>query len=154
MRRLSEVYPELGHGGHDREAHLKDPVVYEVFEWQTGLAATDLLCAVTVLFGTVDQERPLRTRGHFHKDPDGGELVIGLMGRGRLDLLSRQGEIRQLPVEPGTWAQVPPGWAHRVTNVDSDPMAFLSSCSAAVGHDYEGVPKGSWVGQLRGREET
>lgn len=152
VRRLSEL--PSGHDlSHSRNLDAADdPIVYEVFEWTTGSTPTDLLCAVTVLYSSSDPELPFHTRGHFHRDPDGGELVVGLEGTGRLDLLSRQGDVQQVPIEPVAWAQVPPGWAHRVTNLGSVPMVFLSSCSVVVGHDYEGVPKEPWVDDSFGRE--
>lgn len=152
LRRLSEL--SAGHGlSHSRNLDgADDPVVYEVFEWTTGSSPTDLLSAVTVLYSGPDPERPFHTRGHFHRDPDGGELVVGLEGTGRLHLLSRQGDVQQVAIEPLTWAQVPPGWAHRVTNLGPVPMVFLSSCSAVVGHDYEGVTKEPWVDELLGRD--
>ena len=152
LRRLSELSSghEVSHSRHPDGAD--DPVVYEVFEWTTGSTPTDLLCAVTVLYSNPDQELPFHTRGHFHRDPDGGELVVGLEGAGRLDLLSRQGDVQQVPIEPLAWAQVPPGWAHRVTNLGPVPMVFLSSCSAVVGHDYEGLPKEPWADDSFGRD--
>lgn len=152
LRRLSELS-----GGQNPPASPdrdggEDPVAYEVFELTTGSMPTDLLCAVTVLYCSPDPEAPFHTRGHFHRNPDGGELVVGLEGTGRLDLLSRQGEVRQVLIEALTWAQVPPGWAHRVTNLGPEPMVFLSNCSALVGHDYEGVPKQPWAEGSFGRD--
>ncbi len=152
LRRLSEVSPGHGPSHPGSRDGADDPVVYEVFEWTTGSTPTDLLCAVTVLYSSPDPEQPFHTRGHFHRDPDGGELVVGLEGTGRLHLLSRQGEVRQVAIDPLTWAQVPPGWAHRVSNLGPVPLVFLSSCSVVVGHDYEGVPKEPWVDELLGRD--
>ncbi|HVD03884.1 MAG TPA: glucose-6-phosphate isomerase family protein [Candidatus Dormibacteraeota bacterium] len=145
VRRASELSVTPAPGPEGVDIDPEDPVAYEVFEWTTGAAPTDLLCAVTVLYAGPDPAQPFHTRGHFHRDPDGGEVVVGLQGNGRLDLLSRAGEVRQIALGTLIWAPVPPGWAHRVTNLGPAPLVFLSTCSVAVGHDYANLPKESWV---------
>ncbi|MHB8295362.1 MAG: glucose-6-phosphate isomerase family protein [Acidimicrobiales bacterium] len=146
VRRASELYGREPAGAVQGEDRADDPVVYEVFEWPAGPLATSLLGAVTAIRPGGAGGVPFHTRGHFHQDPDGEEAVIALSGQGRLELLSRSGEHRQLPVQPLSWLQVPDGWAHRMTNLGSVPLVFLSICSAVVGHDYQGVPLGPWTG--------
>lgn len=151
-RRASELAMGPGSDASGDLIGADDPVAYEVFEWTTGSSATDLLCAVTVLYAGPDPERPFHTRGHFHRDPDGGEVVVVLRGSGRLDLLSRGGDLRRVQLEALTWERVSPGWAHRVTNLGLVPLVFLSICSVAVGHDYANLPKDTWATVSGGEE--
>ena len=142
VRRLCDM---LGYFPSDPAAEARNPIIYEVFEWPGYGLPTDLLVTVTDVHpGTVGGEAH-HTKGHFHKEPDGPELVIGIEGHGTLEMADRSGEERAVPVEPNTMVTIPPGWAHRVVNPGSQPVLYLSVSSAEVGHDYEGVRAAGWI---------
>jgi oxalate decarboxylase/phosphoglucose isomerase-like protein (cupin superfamily) len=136
---MREYYPD------DAAAGSSNPLIYEVFEWPGYGLSTDLMITVTVIHpGRVGGE-PHHTKGHFHQDPDGSELVIGLKGQGRLEMVDRSGAERQEKVVPGTYIEVPPGWAHRVFNPGDEPLLYVSISSAGIGHDYESVTRAGWI---------
>ena len=121
-----------------------DPVIYELFSLPMGASATDLMVVLTVLHtGDIYGEK-FHTKGHFHTDPDGPEYVLVLSGRGILERGLRDGTREESPMEPGTHILVPPGQAHRVINIDNEPLLFICLCSAAVGHDYQSVALLGW----------
>ena len=132
-------------------AAVGDPVIYEVFQWPSHGLPTDLMVTVTVLHPGHVGGAPFHTKGHFHRDPDGEELVAGIAGSGVLELFSRAGEHRAVRLSAGTHVSVAPGWAHRVVNPGSEPVLYLSVSSAFIGHDYEGVREAGWVGPYDGR---
>lgn len=142
VRRLDDM-PE--YFPHDPAAQAGNPVIYEVFEWPGSGLSTDLLVTVTAVYpGAVGGEHH-HTKGHFHKDPDGPELVVGLEGHGFLEMVDRTGMRQAVAVNPTTWMTIPPGWAHRVINPSDDPVLYLSVSSATVGHDYDGVRQAGWI---------
>ncbi|MBI2914738.1 MAG: cupin domain-containing protein [Firmicutes bacterium] len=112
-----------------------DPVVYEVYENPVSGLAGELMYAVTVVFPGQVGSDPFMTRGHRHTEPDGGEIVFTLAGRGAL-LCCTSGDSQVLKLEPGNIAYAPSGWAHRAVNLGGSKLIFLSICSADVGHDY------------------
>lgn len=129
----------------DSAAAAADPLVYEVFEWPSHGLVTDLMVTMTVLYPGRVGGQAHHTKGHFHHDPDGEELVAGISGTGLLELFSRKAEHRTVPLRPGTHVAVEPGWAHRVSNPGPAPLLYLSVSSARIGHDYEGVRAAGWI---------
>ena len=130
----------------DAEAQAQDPLIYEVFDWpeRAGLP-TDLMVTVTAIHPGAIGGLPYHTKGHFHEDPDGAEMVVGVAGRGRLELVDRQNNRQAIELGPGTCVFVQPGWAHRVLNAGAEPLLYLSVSSAVIGHDYEGVRQAGWM---------
>lgn len=119
----------------------EDPVLYEVFEMPPSPKETDLLVNITVLHAGVVGEEPFMTKGHFHQDPDTGEVVIGLKGSGILLLQNRKGEIQEFPVEEGKVSYAAGGWGHRVINTGKEDLHFLAISGANMIHDYETAVK-------------
>lgn len=115
-----------------------DPVVYEVEQRDVPEEEGQLVCCTTVLNpGTVGDEY-FMTKGHYHRVRDTSEIYLGLSGHGHL-LLQVDGETSELPVEPGTVAYVPPGWAHRTVNTGDEPFVFFAVYPAHAGHDYAAI---------------
>ena len=122
-----------------------DPVIYELFSLPMGPSTTDLMVVLTVLHAGNIYGEKFHTKGHFHTDPDGPEYVLVLSGRGILERGLRDSTLEESPMEPGTHILVPSGQAHRVINIDNEPLLFISVCSAGVGHDYASVSPLGWV---------
>lgn len=148
-RRLSDM-PE--YFADDPAAREADPLIYEVFDWQerAGLS-TDLMVTLTAIHAGSVGGLPFHTKGHFHKDPDGAELVIGVVGLGQLELVDRLYHRQLLELGPGTCITIEPGWAHRVLNPGRETLLYLSVSSASIGHDYESVRGAGW---MPGRTQT
>lgn len=148
MRRLSdmrEYFPD------DPAALDRDPVIYEIFDWPGPGLPTDLMVTVTAIHPGSVGGFPFHTKGHFHKDPDGAELVVCMSGLGRLELVDREMHSRTVDLRAGTYASVDPGWAHRVVNPEPSPLLYLSVSSAFIGHDYPGVGAAGWIPGLTGQ---
>lgn len=86
--------------------------------------------------GTVGDEF-FMTHGHIHIRPE-AEAYIGQSGTGGI-LLSRDGDIRWLPMRPGVLGYIPPGWLHRSVNTGNGPFVFISVFPALSGQNYEPV---------------
>lgn len=123
-----------------------DPVIYEVFDWPARAdLPTDLMVTLTAIQPGSAGGLPFHTKGHFHKDPDGAELVVGVAGIGQLELVDRKGRRQALEIAPGTCVSVEPGWAHRALNPGTEPFLYLAVSSAFIGHDYESVRDAGWM---------
>ncbi len=143
IRRLSDM-PD--YFAADTKALTENPVIYEVYDWpaRAGLP-TDLMITMTAIHPGTVGGLPFHTKGHFHKDPDGAELVVGVSGEGRLELVDRVNHCQTIELAPGACIAVEPGWAHRVVNTGAEPLCYLSVSSASIGHDYEGVRAAGWM---------
>lgn len=139
-RRLSDLREYFSNrGAVDEVLSHGDPIVYEVYEHPVPREGEHLIFATTVLMpGKVGDEFHF-TKGHFHVDPDGAEVIVGMEGIGVVLLQNRAGEPRQEQLEASAAVYSPPGWAHRVVNTSKENLVFLSICRADVGHDYDTI---------------
>jgi glucose-6-phosphate isomerase len=115
-----------------------DPVVYEVEQRDVPEEVGQLVCCTTVIRPGVVGEEYFMTKGHYHADRETGEIYLGLAGNGYL-LLQRGDEAAELPIERGTVAYVPPGWAHRTVNTGEGPFVFFAVYPGQAGHDYAAI---------------
>ena len=115
-----------------------DPVVYEVEQRDMPEEVGQLICCTTVIQPGVVGEEYFMTKGHYHADRETGEVYLGLAGNG--DLLLQCGDgTAELPMERGTVAYVPPGWAHRTVNTGERPFVFFAVYPGQAGHDYGAI---------------
>jgi glucose-6-phosphate isomerase len=113
-----------------------DRLIYEVYMVAGQEEEGHLLQCTTIIHpGQVGQEYHM-TKGHFHARRDRAEVYVGLGGQGQLLLQTDEKEFRNLAMQPGTVAYIPPWWAHRTVNTGSEPFAFLSVWPGDAGHDY------------------
>ncbi|MET3898131.1 glucose-6-phosphate isomerase [Devosia sp. UYZn731] len=111
-----------------------DPVAYEVVEYRK--EGSDIFFGTTIMHpGTVAGEFYM-TRGHFHERRDMGEIYYTQSGHGLLLLESRDGHTREVEMNPGVCAFIPPDWAHRSVNIGTEKLVFVWCCNQAAGHDY------------------
>jgi glucose-6-phosphate isomerase len=145
-RRLSDMKGMYADASAEETGLSKgDPVIYEVFQADVPEFAGELAVCTTVLHPGKVGEEYFMTKGHFHSQRDRAEVYYGLTGQGLL-LLAKDGEAREVTIEPGTAAYVPPYWAHRTVNTGSEPFVFLAVYPGDAGHDYgtietEGFPQ-------------
>lgn len=88
------------------------------------------------------------TRGHFHTLSDRGEFYFGLKGSGRLILMTRDREIRQEEMYPGSVHYIPAHTAHRVSNIGNEALSFSACWPADAGHDYDEIVLNGFSGCL------
>jgi glucose-6-phosphate isomerase len=117
-----------------------DQIVYEIHGSPAEVEGpARLLYATTVLHpGDVNGEF-FMTRGHFHTDPNRGELMWTLRGAGALILMDRDRNTWMEPMETGSTHEIDGGHAHRVANVGDVPLIFLVAWMSDCGHDYESI---------------
>ncbi|MFC5653274.1 glucose-6-phosphate isomerase family protein [Paenibacillus solisilvae] len=138
VRRLSQMKSLYAdQEAADRLLENGDPVIYEVYELPHPNDETDLLVNITVLYPGYVGDEPYMTKGHFHREPDTAEAVIGLSGEGELLVQNREGELRSLKVAAGRISYAGGGWAHRVVNTGSENLVFFAVSGANIVHDYE-----------------
>lgn len=121
-----------------------DPLIYQTWTFRDDYSGAELLIAITQIEAGSIGEEPFHTKGHFHQQPDGSEIVWGWQGCGILELGTRDGDIQQTALTPESVVWIAPGMAHRVVNPSADPLIFLSVSASAVGHDYSTVSQLGW----------
>ncbi len=111
-------------------------IIYEVYEMEN----FDINCALTLLYpGKVGKEY-FMTKGHYHEKEE-GEIYFCLSGEGILLMRDREGKIKDIKLEKGVVAYVPPEHAHRVVNTGNEILSFLAFYSRYAGHDYKSIEK-------------
>ena len=130
---LAPIYGEVDDPGH---------VVYEIYGEpnQDDLDPPKLLYATTVLQPGRANGRPFMTRGHFHKKPERGEIVLTLAGVGLLLLVDREGNTKTEAMFPGVISDIDGRWAHRVVNTGDSPLVFFVTWMSDCGHEYGTIP--------------
>ncbi|HJP83171.1 MAG TPA: glucose-6-phosphate isomerase family protein [Fimbriimonadaceae bacterium] len=118
----------------------RNDVVYEIFGTAGEVnGPPKLLYATTVLHpGQVEGEY-FMTRGHFHTNPERGELVFTLSGEGALILMDRNRNTWMEPMLEGGIHDIDGAHAHRVANTGNVPLIFLVAWMSDCGHDYESI---------------
>lgn len=120
----------------DREG---DRLVYEVYPAELPEEEGHVLYGSTIVHpGRVGDQFHM-TKGHFHTRRNRGEVYVGLAGHGALLLQTETGDVRMVPMGPGTIAYVPPYWAHRTANTGDDPFIFFAAWPGDAGHDYAAI---------------
>ncbi len=115
-------------------------LVYETFGCPGEVeGSARLLYATTVLQPGMVGDEFFMTRGHFHTNPDRGELMLTLKGTGALVLMDRERNAWIEPMEPGSMHDIDGRHAHRVVNTGSEPLVFFVSWMSDCGHDYASI---------------
>jgi glucose-6-phosphate isomerase len=113
-----------------------DQIVYEMLLAGVPEEAGHLPHSVTIMYpGTVGSEF-FMTSGHFHLDLKASEVYYCLAGEGILLVMDHKGRCESIPMTQGTVAYIPPGWAHRTSNIGKTPFVFLAVWPGDAGHDY------------------
>ncbi len=114
----------------------EDRLIYHVYVVELPEEEGQILHCTTVIYpGTVGDEYHM-TKGHFHAKRATGEVYFGIAGEGYVILMTDEGEVRHVRMEPGAVVYVPPLWAHRTINTGDTPLTFLSAWPGDAGHDY------------------
>ncbi|UCF36134.1 MAG: cupin domain-containing protein, partial [Acidobacteriota bacterium] len=91
-------------------------------------------------------EECFMTKGHYHTVLETAEIYLCLKGRGLMMMKLPDGSCRWEDFTPGRLVYVPPYWAHRSINTDTEPLTSLCIYPGEAGHNYgdirtEGFPK-------------
>lgn len=116
-------------------------VIYETYGCPGDGEGEELFYGTTVLHAGRVGDEFFMTRGHFHTHLLRGELCLTIRGRGRLLLMTRDGESRFEEMRSGSIHNIPPETAHRVVNVGDVPLVFFVAWMSDCGHDYASIRK-------------
>jgi glucose-6-phosphate isomerase len=134
-----------------RAALDQETIFYRVQAWEPQPEGTPgAVCLATTFLepGRVGDEYFL-TRGHFHANEDCPEMEVVIAGRGALILMDRDRVTRIEELRPGSVHHVPPGMAHRVANVGSETLVFVSYWASETGHDYQTIREQGFSARVR-----
>lgn len=144
--RFSNQEPQSRRTLRDLQGIFENPVdevdrlVYEVHGCPSEVEGpARLLYATTILYPGDVQGEYFMTRGHFHTDPNRGELVFTLKGSGLLVLMDRNRETWTEAMSLGSTHDIDGRHAHRVVNTGHEPLIFLVAWMSDCGHDYESI---------------
>jgi len=107
-----------------------------------------LLYATTVLYPGMVGDEFFMTRGHFHTNPDRGEIVLTLSGQGSLILMDRERRTWIEPMTAGCVIDIDGRHAHRVANTGDEPLVFFVTWMSDCGHDYASIAADGFGGRL------
>jgi len=144
-RRLRDVLEIYADSSNLSEEQL-DAIVYKTYGCPGDGEGPQLFYGTTVLMpGRVNGEC-FMTRGHYHTNPERGELCLTLRGEGRLLLMPRLADgtpdregTRQEAMAPGSLHDIDGRLAHRVINTGGEPLVFFVTWLADCGHDYASI---------------
>lgn len=144
QRTLGELAPIFANAIQDPEQ-----VVYETHGCPGEVEGPPrLLYATTILQpGDVSGEFYM-TRGHFHSDPDRGELMWTLRGTGALILMDRDRTTWMEEMTVGSTHDIDGRHAHRVANTGDEPLVFLVAWMSDCGHDYASIKESGFGKRL------
>ena len=128
-------------------AEDEDPLHYEVFEVPVPNEYGQLMYCISKLQpGKVGNEF-FMTKGHYHTIAETAEIYLCVRGKGYMLMKTADGRCDAQPMSRGKMVYVPPYWAHRSVNTDSDePLVSFCVYPGDAGHNYgdieaEGFPK-------------
>jgi glucose-6-phosphate isomerase len=128
--------------GYFLETPDSQNIIYEVFETEK---VGHMYMALTILKpGKVGKEYHM-TKGHYHEDPEAGEIYFCLKGNGIILMQTREGLTSEANLGPGGALNIPPGWAHRTVNVGKEDFVMLAIFPVNAGHDYETIEKSGFI---------
>ena len=151
VRRLSDMRGMYAdQAAESRLVDARDPLVYEVFQWDVPPVIGELFVCTTMLQpGRVGDEF-FMTKGHFHQCRERGEVYYGVSGQGSV-LMMKDDCVEAIPIGPRQVAYVPPFWAHRTVNTGDEPLVFLAIYPGDAGHDYGSIETTGFGGRLVNR---
>ena len=134
-RTLGELAPIFAAPAQDA-----DDLVYETHGCPGEVeGAPRLLYATTIIQPGAVGDEFFMTRGHFHSNPERGELMFTLRGQGALILMDRERQTWMESMEPGSTHDIDGRYAHRVANTGDELLVFLVAWMSDCGHDYESI---------------
>jgi glucose-6-phosphate isomerase len=143
VRRLSSMKSQFA--DQQAYAHLldkEDVILYEVYELKRPEEAGELLHGISVVHpGKVGDEYYM-TKGHFHTVLKTAEIYYCLKGQGAMVMETPEGDWAVEELCSGKVLYVPPCWAHRSVNTDSqEDLVTFFVYPGNAGHDYGTIEK-------------
>jgi glucose-6-phosphate isomerase len=132
---------------HDQDSVSKilksgrDPLIYSYHDKVQPAVEGEFSFGITIIFpGTIGNEFYM-TRGHYHGE-NAGEFYMGLEGNGILILEDQDTkEAQGIYFTRNSIPYIPAGYGHRVVNVGTMPLIFLTVEAALGTHDYDTIRK-------------
>lgn len=114
-----------------------DVLLYQVFELKRPEIEGELLHGVSIVHPGKVGDEYFMTKGHYHTVLETAEVYYTLKGHGYMVMETPEGECVVEELVKGKVLYVPPRWAHRSVNINSEKdlvMFFVYPGNA--GHDY------------------
>jgi len=118
-----------------------DPVVYEIFHHGFITDNTDMAMGMSVISSGKVGNEYFMTKGHMHERPDQAEIYYCVQGSGLLLMDDLHGDFQAAAFNSGIAVHIPPQYAHRVVNVGTGSLIFVSAFHLAAGHLYEPITR-------------
>jgi glucose-6-phosphate isomerase len=123
-----------------------DPLHYEVLEFPVPEEPGHLMFCVSRLQPGKVGDEFFMTKGHYHAQPQTGEIYLCLRGEGYMMMKNSDGRWVAEPMRRGSMVYVPPCWGHRSINTGTEPLVSYCVYPADAGHNYgdiqqEGFPR-------------
>lgn len=118
-----------------------DRIIYWYYECSQLNESGQLNFGITTITPGIIGDEYHFTRGHYHTNPNAGEVYLTTKGEGILLTQSTNGKTREINLNPGLTAYISPGWAHRAVNTGDQDLVYFYSYPANAGHDYSLVEK-------------
>jgi glucose-6-phosphate isomerase, archaeal len=83
-------------------------LIYEVQGVNLPEETGQVLYGTTTIYPGLVGEEFHMTKGHFHRLRDRGEFYMGLAGQGYVLLETEEGQVQDVPMQPGAIVYVPP----------------------------------------------
>jgi glucose-6-phosphate isomerase len=122
-----------------------DPLVYELFHHAFITEQTDMALGMSVIAaGKVGNEYYM-TKGHLHESDVQSVVYYCVSGKGLLLMDDLKDDFQALPFSAGTAIHIPPQYAHRVVNIGTEKLTFVSVFHVAAGHVYQSVAEAGFA---------
>jgi glucose-6-phosphate isomerase len=122
---------------YDKLLQTEDVLLYEVYELKRPELAGEILHGISIVHpGKVGNEF-FMTKGHYHTVIDTAEIYYTLQGEGYMVMETPEGDWAVEMLVAGSVLYVPPRWAHRSVNIESEEdLVMFFAYPGNAGHDY------------------
>jgi glucose-6-phosphate isomerase len=134
--RLRDLLPFLRRMDFTAKDTEQDRIIYWYYECSQLNESGQLNFGITKITPGVIGQHYHFTRGHFHANPNAGEVYLTAKGEGILLTQNRTGKTKEINLKAGSIAYISPGWAHRAVNTGDRDLVYFYTYPADAGHDY------------------
>jgi len=142
-RRLSSMRNQfLDLAAYEAVLVKEDRLLYEVYEIRLPEEAGVLLQGISIVHPGKVGDEYFMTKGHFHAVIETAEVYYCLRGAGHMVMETPEGEWAVEALSPHKILYVPPRWAHRSVNANSqEDLVTFFVYPGDAGHDYGSIEK-------------
>lgn len=124
-------------GAYGQMLKEEDTLLYEVYEIKRPEVTGEILHGVSIIHPGMVGNEYFMTKGHFHTVLETAEIYHTLKGHGYMVMETPEGDWAVEKLVPGSVLYVPPRWAHRSVNTDSEEdLVMFFAYPGNAGHNY------------------